>query len=284
MLVGERVVVTGGSGKVGRWVVEGLLESGYTVTNVDRRHPEVELHCSTELADLRDPDQVRTALRDTGAVVHLAAHPTSGERLEGVIFRENTQIIYNVLEAASQLALRRVVCLSTMTVIYYPKPEWYAFEPRYLPVDESHPSTIRNAYSLSKQTGELAAAMFSRLGRLTAVSLRPAWIVMPGKIEAAGFLEPENLDDGLSGLWSYIDVRDVTRACAAALEAEVDQHEVFNLSAPDTFAPLPTRNLVTRLWPELSDFRDALDGFQALIDCRKARRQLGFEAIYSARD
>jgi hypothetical protein len=58
---------------------------------------------------------------------------------------------------------------------------------------------------------------------------------------------------------------------------------VFNLSSPDTFAPLSTRELVRRLWPELTDVRDTLDGYRSLIDCRKAARMLGFEALYPVR-
>jgi nucleoside-diphosphate-sugar epimerase len=79
-------------------------------------------------------------------------------------------------------------------------------------------------------------------------------------------------------------VRDVARACQAAIEADLDRHEVFNLSAPDTFAPLPTLELIEKIWPTLTDLRDDLDGFRSLIDCRKAARLLGHEAVYSVRD
>jgi len=218
------------------------------------------------------------------AVVHLAAIPVAGGPPGSVIFRDNTLMTYNVLEAASNYGIPRVVCMSTTAVIYYPQPAWYPFEPRYLPVDEAHPPTHHNAYSLSKQVGELTAEMFSRLGRTVPVSLRPAWIVTPGEIRAKGLLDPERLDDGLYGLWSYTDVRDVARACQAALKADLTQHEVFNLSAPDTFATIPTLDLIHKLWPTLTDLRGDLSGYRPLIDCRKAARLLGFEAIYSVRD
>ena len=60
--------------------------------------------------------------------------------------------------------------------------------------------------------------------------------------------------------------------------------EVFNLSAPDTFASLPTLDLIRKLWPTLTDLRGDISGHQPLTDCRKAVRLLGFEAIYSVRD
>jgi nucleoside-diphosphate-sugar epimerase len=279
----KRVVVVGGSGKVGGFVIRHLVDTGYEVRNVDQRTPVDGHDCPTSIIDARDAGQVYSALAGAEAVVHLAAYPTADGPPGGVIFGDNTRITYNVLEAASNYGIRRVVCLSTMAVIYYPQPTWYAFEPCYLPVDEAHPPTHRNAYSLSKQVGELTAEMFNRLGRTVVVSLRPAWIVTPGEIWAKGLLDPENLEQGLYGLWSYMDARDVARACQAALEADLTGHEVFNLSAPDTFAPIPTLDLVRKLWPALTDFRGDLGGYRPLIDCRKAARLLAFESIYSVR-
>jgi nucleoside-diphosphate-sugar epimerase len=246
--------------------------------------PQNRLDYPTVIVDVRDEQQVFRALQGADAVVHLAAYPTAALWPDQVVLRDNTLMTFNVLKAASDLGIPRVVCLSTMAVIYYPQPAWYPFEPRYLPVDEVHPSTHRNAYSLSKQVGELTADMIARLGRTTPISIRPAWIVTPGQIRAEGLLDPQRLEDGLYGLWSYVDARDVAQACRLALEATVMRHEVFNLSAPDTCAPLPTLDLIRKMWPRLTDLRSDLSGFRPLIDCRKAARLLGFEAIHSARN
>ena len=278
-----RILVTGGNGFIGSHTTVALLEAGHEVRNVDQRLPAGKPDYPTLIADARDGEQVSRALAGADAVVHLAAYPTAAGRPGHVIFRDNTLMTYNVLEAASSHAIPRVVCMSTMAVIYYPQPTWYPFEPRYLPIDEEHLSTHRNAYSLSKQVGELTAEMIGRLGRTVPVSLRPVWIVTPGEIQAKGLLDPERLEEGLYGLWSYMDVRDVARACQAAIEADLTQHEVFNLSAPDTFASLPTLDLIRKLWPALTDLRGDLNGHRSLMDCRKAACLLDFEAIYSAR-
>jgi hypothetical protein len=47
---------------------------------------------------------------------------------------------------------------------------------------------------------------------------------------------------------------------------------------------LPTRDLISRVWPTLADLRGDLGGYRPLIDCQKAARILGFEAIYSVRN
>jgi nucleoside-diphosphate-sugar epimerase len=280
----KKIVIFGGSGKVGGFIMRHLLEHGYEIQNVDQKRPIEDIDVPTILADVRDKGQVYSVLPGADAVIQLAAYPTAGHWPESVIFHDNTLITYNVLEAASNYEIPRVVCMSTLAIIYYPNPTWYLFEPQYMPVDEVHPITHKNAYSLSKHVGELIADMFSRQGHTIPVSLRPPWIVTPNEIRAKGLLDDEKLEKGLRGLWSYIDVRDVARACQAAIEADLSQHEVFNLSAPDTFAPIPTCDLIKRLWPNLTDLRKDLSDFQPLIDLNKTARLLNFEPLYSVRE
>ena len=49
-----RVVVTGGNGKAGRWVVHDLREHGHTVLSVDLRHDPWEWDDRCRIADLTD--------------------------------------------------------------------------------------------------------------------------------------------------------------------------------------------------------------------------------------
>ena len=56
-----RIVVTGGSGKGGKWVVRELREHGHDVLNVDVRHAG-GTERSTLVADLTDLGQTQDAL------------------------------------------------------------------------------------------------------------------------------------------------------------------------------------------------------------------------------
>src|SRR5262245_19937640 len=135
-----RVVVTGGSGKVGRACVKDLLGHGYEVVNVDTLSPAVEL-CPFVRADLTDFGQAMEALsevddrlRDIDALVHLAAIPAPGKEPNAVIFKVNTLSTYNVFEAARRLGIRNIVWASSETVLGLP----FDSPPPYAPVDEEY--------------------------------------------------------------------------------------------------------------------------------------------------
>ena len=112
----KRMIVTGGSGKVGRWVVRHLLEEGYDVVNVDVR-PAAEPLGRHLTVDLTDFGQVIDAFspHSTGnrapyaGVIHMAAIPRPQMHANVEVWRVNTQSTYNVLEACGLLGIRKVV-------------------------------------------------------------------------------------------------------------------------------------------------------------------------------
>src|ERR1700761_4154018 len=96
-----RIVVTGGSGKLGRACVRDLLEHGYEVINVDAALPTTR-NCPFVKADLEDMGQTLEVLSQiddrfdgVDGVVHLAAIPAPGLQTNAVIFRTNAISTYN---------------------------------------------------------------------------------------------------------------------------------------------------------------------------------------------
>ncbi|MET1063056.1 MAG: NAD(P)-dependent oxidoreductase, partial [Aeromicrobium sp.] len=103
----SRVVVTGGSGKLGRAVVEDLAEHGYDVVNVDTALPPAGQKAVFTRVDLTDLGQVTEALTGiddrydgVDAVVHLAAIPAPGLRPSGATFANNVVSTHHVFSAA----------------------------------------------------------------------------------------------------------------------------------------------------------------------------------------
>jgi nucleoside-diphosphate-sugar epimerase len=83
---------------------------------------------------------------------------------------------------------------------------------------------------------------------------------------------------GTGALWSYIDARDAARACRLALEADFGGHQAFNICARSTMMDTPTRQLVARYLPRVSDLRNGLDDRSSGYSIDKAKRMLGFES------
>ena len=111
-----KVVVTGGSGKLGRAVVRDLLDHGYEVLNLDTVAPR-NGPCPTVKVDLSDYGQVAEAILGGiderhgpfEAVVHLAAIPAPGLSPDAETFKNNVPSTYNVFLAARQAGIKNVV-------------------------------------------------------------------------------------------------------------------------------------------------------------------------------
>src|SRR5579885_3283800 len=93
------IVVTGGNGRIGRYVARALLANGHGVRAVDRvLAPDRD--CPQMLVDLTDLGQVFGALHGADAVLHLAAIPDPGGHPDEVVFGNNVLATFNVVQAA----------------------------------------------------------------------------------------------------------------------------------------------------------------------------------------
>ena len=212
-----RVVVTGGSGKGGSWVVRDLREHGHDVLNVDARH-DGSTSGGCLVTELTDLGQTLDALAGAEAVVHFAAIPAPGLRPEGETFRINAQSTYNVFAAAVTHRLRRVVWASSETVLGLP----FDIPPAFAPIDETIEPRPESSYALSKLVGETMAAQFARRNGIGFLGLRISNIMAPS--DYAAF--PSWQDDPQVrrwNLWGYVDARDVAQAVRLGLEADIDR-------------------------------------------------------------
>jgi nucleoside-diphosphate-sugar epimerase len=272
------VVVTGGSGKAGRAVVDELVGHGYEVLSVDTVR-SAAVACEQRQADLTDFGETVEALRGAEAVVHLAAIPAPGLRPDELTFRANTTSTYNVMSAAPLLGLARVVWASSETILGLPFEREH---PAYAPMDEEHPPLPESSYALSKLVSEEMARQFSRWTGLPYVGLRFSNIMEPEDYERfPSFWGDAHLRKW--NLWGYVDARDVAQSCRLALEAGVAGAEVFIVAAADTVMNRPSRDLLAEVFPDVP-LRGSLDDHGTLLSSAKARRLLGYEPRFSWRD
>ena len=278
-----RVVVTGGNGKLGRFVVRDLRDHGHDVLSVDARlpaDPEPGIrHRQVEMADL---GQVVGALAGADAVVHLAAIPHPFSHPDEVVFRNNVGATYHALQAAMTLGIRRAVIASSVSAygMAWAQP---SFPPLYAPVDEAHPFLAKDPYALSKEVDERTAEMFARRCGMTVLACRFHWVAEPGEARRAALDPAATPDQNANNLWGYLDARDAARAVRLGLAADIDGFVPVNLAAADTLRPEPTEELIRQVLPGLHLRRPLPDRASGwAID--RARERLGWEPQHSWQD
>ena len=231
--MGERVAVVGGTGFLGANLVVQLAQAGYTPIVIARRPQRAQklfpdLDFEARYGDLMKPGSLRQALGGCSYVHSLAGTmggvftgPNPDRRAAAV--QVNVDGTLNVLRAALDVRVRRVIVTSSCTTRYQPKG---------LLASEASPpvgaKVVRDPYVRSKVLAEQAVGAFSRDTGLKTVSILPAGMIGPRDASptplGAALLARLNGDPqgavGLEGAFPIVDVRDVAQAHIAAMEAE----------------------------------------------------------------
>jgi UDP-glucose 4-epimerase len=252
----EKVLVTGGAGRLGRSLLAELTDR-CTVDVLDsHEQPSSRVDFPVDVLDL---EALRRAMLGHDAVIHLAAIDSSVSAPLHLVFDANVRGTWNVLHAAEQAGVRRTLVCSSVsaTGIDYTNPQ---LPPLYLPIDEDHPLRPTQAYGLSKQLDELIAQSFERRGRMEVVCLRPSWIMFPEAVRrvlaqqsATNSVDalptaPGRHHEPLPLLRSYVAPTDAARAFRLALELPGPAQGVFIITAADTFEPTATLSHLEQIY------------------------------------
>lgn len=280
-----KVLVTGAAGTIGRAVVTELAGRGHELVALDLAPEVTDLRgvTSTVRADVTSMDDVGRAVAGCSAVVHLAGYVEPRVAPPEVVFTSNVAGAFTALQALADAGGNRAVLASSASALGM---AWspVRFSPRYVPIDEDHPTLPADPYGLSKEVVERTGAMFARRHAMSVAALRFPWAPDDGERwqRIAQVADDPDEDGAVRDLWSYVHPRDVALACALALEADDHGFEVFNVAAADTISELPTAALLRRFHPT-TEIREPVAGTAAAWSTRKAQRLLGFTPRYSWR-
>ncbi len=163
---GNRVLLTGATGLVGRTVLSNLLSAGFNVTTAGRGPSTArigEVH-HVAVGEIGAATDWRQALKDCRTVVHLAAQvpfrDVANERFDEVNDRGTARLI----DCARDSQVDRFVFMSSVFAMTGNAAECV--------VDEQTPPRPTTAYGRSKLAGETHVLDFGQGGRM-AVVLRP---------------------------------------------------------------------------------------------------------------
>lgn len=269
-----KIAVTGGSGELGRTLVPYLIEEGHQVVSMDRALPAKQLGGAEYLVvDTRNFGEMVGGMHGCDALIHLAAHRTPLNHPDAVVYNDNTTGSYNALSAAATLGITRVCLASSVNAL----GGAYSQVPRYdyFPVDEQHPTYAEDAYSLSKWVLEQQADAFVRRHpAMQIASMRFHWLMesRDRALQETALIPTE----AARHLWSYIVLREASRACLLALTASFAGHEVFVIAAPRTAMITPSLDLRNEFYPT-TEIRGDLSGNIAFFSSAKAERILGWK-------
>ena len=241
----ESVLVTGACGFIGSHLVEQLVKDDkkvrafvyYNSFNswgwLDSLPKEIKDEIYVFSGDIRDPNGVKTAMKDIDTVYHLAA-------LIGIPFSYHSPDSYvdtnikgtlNILQAARDLETVRVLVTSTSEV--------YGTA-QYVPIDEKHPFQGQSPYSATKIGADRITESFNRSFKTPVTIVRP--FNTYGPRQSARAIIPtiisqllngqENIHLGsLSPTRDFNFVKDVVSAFIAIAKSENTIGEEINIAS-----------------------------------------------------
>ncbi|KIV83905.1 hypothetical protein PV11_05890 [Exophiala sideris] len=284
----KRIAFTGGSGKVGRYVVKELLKHGHEVINLDLV-PAPDLGVYSMRVDMTNAGDVFSALNThmrlgepfpaereiPDAVIHFAGLSTPMIASDNETFRTNVLGMHNVIEAACKLGIKKIIIASSVTVYGVAFGQGHIEYPSF-PIDEKLDVNPTDPYALSKLCGEKIARSYAAKFNVDIYCLRIGRVFTPDEYNSDMFYgyvhEPEKWY--MHG-WSYTDARDLGLMCHRGLEVSGLGFQTFNATNTTMTNMAVTSEFLKKLYPHVPHTR-AIEPTEAPMSNRKVREMLHF--------
>jgi|SRR5579871_166003 len=218
----KQILVTGGGGFLGSHLVRQLLDRGEDVRVLE--HPEAQTaHLPLDRiellrGDIRDWRAVERAVRGCAAVYHLAANPHLWTQRRGLFRQVNYLGAVHVLEAALEAGARRVLHVSTESILTCARQTGPIAEDQQV-----HLRDVVGPYCRSKFLAERHAFALARMGA-PVIIVNPTLPIGPGDV---GCTPPTRMildfcqgkrREYLDAELNLIDARDVAEGMIRAME------------------------------------------------------------------
>lgn len=290
------IMVTGGTGFLGSFVVKELADKGETPVVFDIGDPTRSLQdvlgsFRFVKGGLNDFDLLVRTMEENkvNRVVHLAAFLQFGcERDPRKAIEVNVQGTLNIAEACHRTGVKKIVFASSGAV-YGPLTE---------SMDEDHPILPGiSLYGATKFLGEVFLDRWQRAYEIPFIALRYWGIYGPGEVHSPGMAEVfKKIEKTILGEDVVIEevgaderrhfcfVKDAAQATTRALDAEKNRHKVFNIAGGDdsyvTFSEF--HRVIKDLNPSAGEIIFKGKGQdRGKVDISRAREELGYTPKYT---
>ena len=165
-----KILIVGGAGYIGSHMVKLLFDAGHEVVVLDNLitgHRDAVLAGEFVYGDIVDRGMLERLFshHQFDGVMHFASHIQVGESVRdpAKYYRNNVANTQNLLDAMVATSVRHLIFSSTAAIFG---------EPRYTPIDESHPKAPINPYGRSKLMVENMLVDYEAAYGLKSVCLR----------------------------------------------------------------------------------------------------------------
>lgn len=291
----RHVLVTGGGGFIGSWIVETLSKTNKAVVldNFSTGKKENLSHLSNTIkiinGDIRDAKLVNDTANNAEIIFHQAANvqiPASikDPQMDSEINLGGTM---NVLEAARKNDAKRVVFASSSAI--------YG-EPAKLPLKEEHPKKPMSPYAVSKLSAEEYVKLYNELYGIPTVALRYFNVYGPRQNPDSPYsgvisIFTKNMKEG-KGLTvfgdgeqtrDFVNVRDVVNANLLAAESDSARGRAINIGTGKTISLNEMIKVLEKLSNKKTEtvYKDAREGDikHSNADISLAKKLLGFNPV-----
>lgn len=246
----EKILITGGTGFIGRYLVEQLTAKNLTPT-ILTRHFETTLagkngrRADFAEVDLNDGSSLKLFLESfrPSIIIHLAGQTGTPNGPADALNKLNFEATARLLELAETIKIKKFIMTGTA--------DEYGFQTA--PQSETMPTMPVSDYAVSKNKAVEYALSLYQKSNLPIVVLRPFTIYGPGQpkkmfvsqaVEAAIKAVPFEMSEGMQKR-DLLFVTDFVNAIIKTLTVERIEGEVFNVGSGTS---IRLRDLAERIW------------------------------------
>ena len=288
---GITVLVTGGTGFIGAYIIQELITKGYSVKALHRRN-NFPFYISKETlskvewiqGDILDVVTLENAMENVDAIIHSAAIVSFDKKLREQMYRINVEGTANVVNLALEKNIKRLIHISSVAAIgRTAKGQTVDEEKKWVT------SSLNTHYAISKQKSEMEVWRAMAEG-LSAVIVNPSTVLGFGNWNSSSTAIFKNIYHGFSwyseGENGFVDVKDVAEVAVALIDAEITGQrfilngdnwpfrKLFNSIADQFKKPQPHR-LATPFLGEiawrLEHFKSYFSGHRPLLTKESAK-------------
>jgi dihydroflavonol-4-reductase len=228
--LGDRgiVLVTGGTGFLGSYIIKQLIEKGYAVRAI-RRSPKLPSFISASIldkvewvdGDILDVVSLQDAMEGIDTIIHSAATVSFAKKDRKQMYQVNVEGTANVVNMALEKNVRRLVHISSVAALGRTASGGQVNEEK-----KWEESKVNTHYAISKFKAELQVWRGISEG-LDAVILNPSTILGYGDWYNSSCAIFKQVHDGFkwytAGINGFVDVEDVAKAALLLMESGISE-------------------------------------------------------------